>query len=240
MQSSISQEKLQLMQKNFNLVDNNKDGKISAEEFKTLLRLLGQTKTEKEMDQMVDNHFEDAKEGEEQEQPQAADAAEAADKGEGDKGTPSAAKQSSGQKNKAKATPNYDRMKNLIGKLNHFNDEDKKKNSPNGQNVRTCHIYEKNELMDKKKKHINFETFLRIFLETYEEPLSLDELITSFEFFDKEKSGYLDEEKMRFILKNSDERLVDEDMRLFFKSLNLRDKDKIDYVTLAKRLKNVT
>ncbi|GAB65518.1 calmodulin [Plasmodium cynomolgi strain B] len=211
MQSSISQEKLQLMQKNFNLVDNNKDGKITAEEFKTLLRLLGQTRTEKEMDEMVDNHFEDAVGGEEQEQPEAA---EAADKGKADKGTPSEAKQSSGQKNPAKATPNHDRIKNLIAKLNNFKDEDKKKNSSNGPNNRTC--------------------------DTYKEPLSVDELITSFEFFDKEKSGYLDEEKVRFILKNSDERLVDEDMKLFLKSLNLMDKDKIDYVTLAKRLKNVT
>ncbi|CAG9481707.1 calmodulin, putative [Plasmodium vivax] len=235
MQSSISQEKLQLMQKNFNLVDLNKDGKIAAEEFKTLLRLLGQTKTEKEMDEMVDKHFEDAPIGEEQQQ----DAAEAADKGGANEGTPSTAKQLGGQKNTAKTAPNHDRIKNLIAKLNNSKDEDKKKNSPNGQINRTGDVYAKNELINKKKKHINFETFLRIFLETYEEPLSVDELITSFEFFDKEKSGYLDEEKVRFILKNSEERLADEDMKLFLNSLNLRDKDKIDYVMLAKRLKNV-
>ncbi|KJP86678.1 hypothetical protein AK88_03685 [Plasmodium fragile] len=236
MQGTISQEKLQLMQKNFNLVDNNKDGKITPQEFKTLLRLLGQTRTEKDMDEIVEKHFEDAT-GEEQQQPEAA---EATDKGEADKGTPSVAKQPSGQKNTAKATPSHDRIKNLIAKLNHFKDEDKKKNNPNAQNKGICDVYAQNELMNTKKKPINFETFLRIFLEVYEEPLSVDELITSFEFFDKEKSGYLDEEKMRFILKNSDERLVEEDMKLFFKSLNLRDKDKIDYVMLAKRLKNVT
>ncbi|ANQ07002.1 Calmodulin [Plasmodium coatneyi] len=235
--SSISQEKLQLMQKNFNLVDNNKDGKITAEEFKTLLRLLGQTRTEKEMDEMVDKHFEDVKEGEEEEK---AEATDAANKGKADKGTPSATKQSGAQKNAAKASPNHDRIKNLITKLSNFKNEDKKKNSQNVKNNRTCDVYAKNELMNQKKKHINFETFLRIFLETYKEPLSVDELITSFEFFDKEKSGYLDEEKMRFILKNSDERLVDEDIKFFFKSLNLKDKDKIDYVMLAKRLKNVT
>ncbi|CAA9987205.1 calmodulin, putative [Plasmodium knowlesi strain H] len=235
--NSISQEKLQLMQKNFNLVDNNKDGKISAEEFKTLLRLLGQTRTEKEMDEMVDKHFEYIGEEEEQEQTEATDATA---KGGIDKGIQSTGKQSNGQKNTAKASPSHDRIKNLITKLNNFKNEEKKKGNPNIQNNKRCDIYERNELMNNRKKHINFETFLTIFLDIYEEPLSVDELITSFEFFDKEKSGYLDEEKMRFILKNSDEKLVDEDMKLFFKSLNLKDKDKIDYVMLAKRLKNVT
>ncbi|GAW80008.1 calmodulin [Plasmodium gonderi] len=237
MQGNISQNKLQLMKKNFNLVDKNKDNKIDTEEFKILMQLLGQTKTEKEMDEIVDKHFEDdngdkdtAEDDGKSEIGKSDNGITNGGKSGGGASLPASnlAKQKSCQKNAMKVAPNHDRIKNLIAKLNNFNDDEKKKKSNN------------NELMKKKKKHIDFETFMKIFINTYTEPISLDELIKSFEFFDNEKSGYIDEEKLRFIIKNTDERLMDDDMKLFLNSLNFRDKDKIDYVMLAKRLKNVT
>ncbi|CRG99170.1 calmodulin, putative [Plasmodium relictum] len=210
MQANLSEDKLKLIQKNFNLVDSNKDKKIDENEFKTLLRLMGQTKTEKELNTIIEDHFDDESEDNENN------------------------KKGNNINNDSLKLGNDDDIKKLNLKINSIKSE-VKKNSRNNMKNNT----KMNELTKKKKKPINFEKFLKLFMSTYTEPISFDGLIKSFEIFDNEKNGYINLEKFKYILMNCNEKLIDEDINLFLNLIKFKDNDKIDYVMLSKKLKNI-
>ncbi|SCP03939.1 calmodulin, putative [Plasmodium ovale] len=228
MRINLPEDKIELIRRNFNLIDSNEDKKIDEEEFRTLIRLLGQTRKEKEIDEIITQHFED--DNEEDEVNKNNEAENEIKKEEGKNESKNFFK-----KNTTKNIPNHERIKNLIAKLNNFKEDNKKKKDTNSLGTKE----EINSEL-KKKKHINFDTFMKIFINMYTEPISLNELIKSFEILDNEKCGYIDEDKLRYILMNCDEKLTDEDHKLFFNSLNLKDKGKIDYVLLSKKLKNMS
>ncbi|CRG97322.1 calmodulin, putative [Plasmodium gallinaceum] len=210
MQYNFPEDKIKLIEKNFNLIDDNKDKKINENEFKTLLRLMGQTKTEKEFNTIIEEHFDDESEENENN------------------------KSENGINKESLKLGNDNHIKKLNLKINRSKDE-VMGNSRNNIEDNT----KMNELIKKKKKPINFEKFLKLFMLTYTEPISVDELIKSFEMFDNEKSGYINMEKFKYILTNCNEKLIDTDINLFLNSFNFKDKDKIDYVTLSKKLKNI-
>ncbi|SBS83366.1 calmodulin, putative [Plasmodium malariae] len=233
MRGVIPEDKIHLIQKNFNIVDSNRDNKIDEHEFKTLLRLLGQTKTEKEIEEIIEKHFEDDND-EDKEDKREEDGKNKKDE-EDNKNYKS---KNYIKKNTVKGIANHERIKSLIAKLNNFSENNKKEDGIT--NIGNNSLLNNKLIKKKKKKPINFETFMNIFMNTYTEPISLNELVRCFEVFDNEKSGYMDEEKLRYILMNSNERLIDEDIKFFLKSLNLKDINKIDYVLLSKKLKNIS
>ncbi|ETW18114.1 hypothetical protein PFNF135_03155 [Plasmodium falciparum NF135/5.C10] len=211
MQVNFPEDKIDLFEKNFNLIDNNNDKKISPEEFKILIRVLGQTINEKDLDEIINKHFEDGIEECDKEQ-----------------------KDNDEKNNKSinSIKKKYD-IKNLISKFSNIkSNEEKTQNSL---------IKNKDHLNEKiiNKKHINFEEFLKIFMNIYTQPISLHELIKYFQIFDNENKGYMDMEKLKYILMNSDEKITDEDFKFFLDSINFKNVDKIDYVILSKMIKNL-
>ncbi|KAI4837949.1 calmodulin [Plasmodium brasilianum] len=214
MRGVIPEDKIHLIQKNFNIVDSNRDNKIDEHEFKTLLRLLGQTKTEKEIEEIIEKHFEDDND-EDKEDKREEDGKNKKDE-EDNKNYKS---KNYIKKNTVKGIANHERIKSLIAKLNNFSENNKKEDGIT--NIGNNSLLN-NKLIKKKKKNL------------------LILKLRCFEVFDNEKSGYMDEEKLRYILMNSNERLIDEDIKFFLKSLNLKDINKIDYVLLSKKLKNIS
>ncbi|CDU16747.1 hypothetical protein YYC_03647 [Plasmodium yoelii 17X] len=228
-------DKIKLIEKNFNLIDGNGDKKINTEEFKTLIRLLGQTKTDKEIYDIINQHFENEDEKGEDNKHIENNNGKIVKAKEGE-----IHKNNIVKKNGGKTPPNHDRIKNLINKLNNFNDNYNKQNNgikTNQPNFKTANGIEKDEI--KPKKDINFETFMKIFINTYTEPISLNELINSFETLDSKKTGYTDEHTLKHIMINSNEQISNDDINLFMNSLNFKDKKKIDYILLSKKLKNI-
>ncbi|SOV77292.1 calmodulin, putative [Plasmodium sp. gorilla clade G3] len=211
MQVNFPEDKIHLFEKNFNLIDNNNDKKISPEEFKILIRVLGQTISEKDLDELINKHFEDDIEECVKEQ-----------------------KDNDEKNNKSfNNIEKNDDIKNLIPKLNNIkSNEEKTQNSL---------IKNKDHLNEKiiNKKHINFEEFLKIFMNIYSQPISLHELIKYFQIFDNENKGYMDMKILKYMLMNSDEKITEEDFKLFLDSINFTNKDKLDYVILSKMIKNL-
>ncbi|KYN99688.1 putative calmodulin [Plasmodium gaboni] len=212
MQVNFPEDKIDLFEKNFNLIDNNNDKKISAEEFKILIRVLGQTISEKDLDEIINKHFED--------------------------GIDECVKdQKDNEEKNNKSFNNINKkvdIKNLISKINNI-----KNNEEKTQNNLIKNNYHLNEKII-NKKHINFEQFLKIFMNIYSQPISLHELIKYFQIFDNENKGYMDIEKLKYMITNSDEKITEEDFKLFLDSINTKNKDKIDYVILSKMIKNLS
>ncbi|CAD2087123.1 calmodulin, putative [Plasmodium vinckei brucechwatti] len=233
-QLNLPIDKIKLIEKNFNLIDGNGDKKINPEEFKILIRLLGQTKTDKEIYDIIDQHFED-KDEKSEDNKQVENSGEQIVKANGGEIN----KNTIVKKNGGKISPNHDRIKNLINKLNNFNDDYDKRNkgiNKNEKNLQTANGIDISEM--KPKKDINFETFMKIFINTYTEPISVNELIKSFEILDSKKTGYIDEDALKHIMISSNEQISNDDINLFMNSLNFKDKKKIDYILLSKKLKN--
>ncbi|KEG01291.1 calmodulin, putative [Plasmodium vinckei vinckei] len=230
-QINLPIDKIKLIEKNFNLIDGNGDKKINPEEFKILIRLLGQTKTDKEIYDIIDQHFEDKDEKSEDNKQVENSGGQVvkANVGEINKNTIV-------KKNGGKISPNHDRIKNLINKLNNFNDDYDKGIKKNEKNLQTNNGINISEM--KPKKDINFETFMKIFINTYTEPTSVNELIKSFEILDTKKTGYINEDALKHIMISSNEQISNDDINLFMNSLNFKDKKKIDYILLSKKLKN--
>ncbi|SCL93072.1 calmodulin, putative [Plasmodium berghei] len=228
-------DKIKLIEKNFNLIDGNGDKKINTEEFKILIRLFGQTKTDKEIYDIINHHFEDEAEKAEDNKHIENNSGKIVKANGGE-----TSKNNIVKKNGGKTPPNHDRIKNLINKLNNFNDDYNIRNNgikTNEKNLKTANVIEKGET--KPKKDINFETFMKIFINTYTEPISLSELIKSFETLDSKKTGYVDESTLKHIMISSDEQINNDDINLFMNSLNFKDTKKIDYILLSKKLKNI-
>ncbi|VWU51552.1 calmodulin, putative [Hepatocystis sp. ex Piliocolobus tephrosceles] len=262
MQINLPKDKIELIQKNFDLIDKNKDGLINDEEFKILVRLLGQTKTERELEQCIETFFEDDNGDSEKEE-----ITKKEQNGEQNKNEDKNKGKDEGKNfNVKEKSPNNKADKNAIktkytnnGPTKYFNDDNKIPSIPdrfknkmsskmsskvsgkmgnkldinNNNNNKTTN----NEL--KKKKNINFETFLKIFIETYTEPIPLDYLVKCFKIFDNEKTGYINKEKLEYILRNCDEKINEEDIKLFLSLSNIQNKKNIDYVKLSIKLKEI-
>lgn len=204
-----------------------------------LMRLVGQTRTEKELNGIVEKYFE-----------------EESDKNEQDNEKDNKGKETNTNKDKGKEEEK-EKTKNEGVSADSVKTQSKvvglkKENGTTGITKGISKLGVKNTLGKstvvtnsneegkeiKKRKKINFESFVNILQQSYTEPISLNKLIRSFEIFDNEKKGYITAQQLKDILTTCEEKLTDEEMKFFLKSVDLNDNNMIDYVHLSRQLKS--
>lgn len=223
MQVSIPEDKIKLIQQNFALVDSDKDRKINEHEFKTLLRLMGQTRSEEDLNKIIEEHFEDESEREKEKDIKENNQKDKTEKSEGT------------AKSILKNVDTKPSSTKMIG-LRKFNLKMGEISKPLNNELANAAA---NQNGTKKKKPITFDQFFKLFLKIYVEPINTEQLIKSFEIFDNEKTGYITLEKLKHILAIPSEAITDNDMKLLLSSIHMKDKNNIDYVVLSKKLKSI-
>lgn len=180
---SLQREHLRLIEQNFNLLDVDRDGKITKREAGLLFRSLGQTVSNKRLEKILSAHFQPAS-----------------------------------QHDFKKVTRNPSSSQEKV---------------PPGKEPTQ---------VETSEPTIDFSSFMQLFEDAYQQPLSVDIVIQSLQLFDPERTGHLSLTRLRDILSYSDAEPLRgddlEDIMRLAETLAVPDgpSNRVDYVAFAKKL----